>query len=353
MSESFTDQGKIAIVLPVFNVESYLSECLQSILAQTYRNFVLIAVDDGSTDASGRLLEEAARLDSRIKVLHKPNGGVSSARNRALDEIINFKDIAFLCFIDADDRISSQYLLLFVQALSQEKADYAVCSYQCFNRLGVSSVSGSVPTSQILDQEGIVSQFFCISLKTCFAVKANSTTSLFLNNRFFRYEAIKGLRFNESLKACEDQDFLIRAIPNLKKGVVVPQTLFFYRRRISSLSNQASVKGYDLQVYEDFYARRNTFGRAIRMGIQAEYLAKLTQNLFTILASGTDLITQRKAYTHCLEVLRGSFDFPFEPSMKRKALLIKSGFFFTKIWAQGRNFSKRLRNRYRDWRFFP
>jgi glycosyltransferase involved in cell wall biosynthesis len=353
MSEAIINRGKVAIVLPVFNVQNYLSECLHSILAQTYRNFVLISVDDGSTDASGQLLESAANLDSRIRVLRKPNGGVSSARNLALNEINKLKDIVFICFIDGDDRVAPQYLANFVEALSQKNADYAVCSYQCFNRLGINSVNGDIPAPHTLDQNGIASQFFCISFETGMAIKADSTTSLFLNNRFFRYEAVKELRFNESLKACEDQDFLIRAIPKLKKGVILPQTLFFYRRRISSLSNQASVKGYDLQVYEDFYAHRNSFSRTIRMGVQAEYLVKLTQHLFTTLASGCDRMTQRQTYAHCLDVLRGNFEFPINPSMKRKVLLIKSGFLFTKLWAQGRNFSKRLRNRYRDLRFFP
>jgi glycosyltransferase involved in cell wall biosynthesis len=353
MRKIFTDQGTVAIVLPVFNVESYISECLLSILSQTYKNFVLIAVDDGSTDASGHILDEAAELDARIKVLHKPNGGVSSARNRALDEIIALPNITFICFVDADDRVSPQYLSLFVSALAQENADYAVCSYQCFNRLGISPVSGRVPDPHILDQKGIAAQFFCISLESGASTNADSTTSLFLNNRFFRYQAVKGIRFNESLKACEDQDFLIRAIPNLKKGVVLPQSLFFYRRRISSLSNQAEVKGYDLLVYEDFYAHRTNFCPVIRMGLQSEYLVKLTQHLFTTLASGCDQGTQRIVYDHCLEVLRGNFEFPLNPSTKRKIQLIRSGFLITKLWALGRNFFKRLRNRYRDLRFFP
>jgi glycosyltransferase involved in cell wall biosynthesis len=353
MSEPFIDHGKVAIVLPVFNVERYVSECLQAILAQTYQNFVVIAVDDGSTDSSGKLLDQASRQDTRVKVLHKPNGGVSSARNCALDEISRLEDISFICFIDADDKVSSNYLSLFVQALSKEHADYAVCSFQCFNRLGTSPVSGSVPPFQIIDQEGIVSQFFSISPETGVAAKSDSTTSLFLNNRFFRYEALNGLRFNESLKACEDQDFLIRVIPHLTRGVILPQTLFFYRRRISSLSNQASVKGYDLQVYEDFYAHRHDYGRSIRMGIQAEYLLKLTQHLFTVLASEEERNVQHSAYLHCLEVLHGPFEFPLSPSMKKKAFLIRSGFSMTKLWAHARNLSKRLRNRYRDLKFFP
>lgn len=353
MNESMTEQGKVAIVLPVFNVENYISECLHSILNQTYRNFTVIAVDDGSEDRSGELLDEAARMDSRIKVIHQANRGVSAARNCALDAAAKLADIEFVCFIDSDDRISPDYLQRFAEALCKHDADYAVCSFQSFTRIGLSSASGTAPDCRILSSDEIASQFFCISLESGTETRPDSASSLFLNNRCFRYEAVKDLRFRESLKACEDQDFLIRAIPRLKKGVVVPQTLFFYRRRLSSLSNQASVKGDDLRVYEDLYSQRDQFSRAVRMGIQAEYLIKLTQHLFTLLASDADRRKQTDAYRHCLDVLKGTFEFPFSSSMKRKTALIKSSFLCTKLWAKARELSKQLRNRSRDLKFFP
>ena len=353
MNDPMTEQGKFAIVLPVFNVENYITECLHSILEQTYRNFAVVAVDDGSEDRSGDLLDEVARIDSRIQVIHQMNGGVSAARNCALNAVAKLKDVEFVCFIDADDRISPDYLARFSEALTKHAADYAVCSFQCFTRIGLSPAAGKIPDSRILSPDEIAAQFFNISLDTGTEIRPDSTSSLFLNNRCFHYEAVKGLRFRESLKACEDQDFLIRAIPKLKKGVVVPQTLFFYRRRLSSLSNQASVKGDDLRVYEVLYSQRDEFSRVIRMGIQAEYLIKLTQHLFTLLASDRDWRKQMDAYSHCLDVLKGTFEFPFSSSMKRKAAFIQSSFLFTKLWAKAREMSKQLRNRSRDLKFFP
>ena len=86
----FFDQqrtAKVAVVLPVYNTARYLRECLDSILAQSYKNFVVFAVDDGSTDTSGQILNEYTAKDQRIVTFHKKNGGVSSARNVALDAI--------------------------------------------------------------------------------------------------------------------------------------------------------------------------------------------------------------------------------------------------------------------------
>lgn len=81
-----TENRKLSIIVPVYNVEKWLSLCIESILKQTFKNWELILVDDGSPDKSGAICDEYAAKDSRIKVIHKANGGVNTARNRGLDE---------------------------------------------------------------------------------------------------------------------------------------------------------------------------------------------------------------------------------------------------------------------------
>lgn len=100
---------KVAIVLPVYNVASYLRECLDSILAQEYKNFIVIAVNDGSTDGSQEILELYAKKDSRIIVLDQENSGISSVRNRALELIEAMKDIDYVSFIDSDDTVDVRF----------------------------------------------------------------------------------------------------------------------------------------------------------------------------------------------------------------------------------------------------
>ena len=117
------DGKLISVIVPVYNVEKYIRECLDSILAQTYRCFELIIVDDGSTDNSGKICDEYIEADERVKVFHKENGGLSSARNKGLDEANG----EFICFIDSDDTIRMDYLEKLFGAISANDADMAFC----------------------------------------------------------------------------------------------------------------------------------------------------------------------------------------------------------------------------------
>lgn len=100
------DNPKISVIVPVYNVEQYLPRCIDSILAQTFTNFELLLIDDGSTDNSGKVCDEYARKDSRIRVFHKKNGGVSSARNAGLDNAHG----EWVAFVDSDDTLDADFL---------------------------------------------------------------------------------------------------------------------------------------------------------------------------------------------------------------------------------------------------
>ncbi len=99
----------ISVIVPVYNAESTLQRCVDSILAQTFEDFELILINDGSKDQSGDICDEYAAKDSRVKVIHKPNGGVSSARNAGL----RIAHGEYIAFIDSDDYIDNDYLLGF------------------------------------------------------------------------------------------------------------------------------------------------------------------------------------------------------------------------------------------------
>lgn len=109
----------ISVIIPVYNTENYLSPCLESIIRQTYKNLEIIVVDDGSTDKSGVIADEFSLNDTRIKVIHKPNGGVSSARNTGID-IANGKWIGF---VDSDDTIEENYFETLINNALKNNAD--------------------------------------------------------------------------------------------------------------------------------------------------------------------------------------------------------------------------------------
>ena len=129
--------AEVAVVFPVYNTARYLRECLDSILTQSYKNFVVFAVDDGSTDTSGQILDEYAAKDQRIVTFHKKNGGVSSARNVALDAIENEGSFDYIAFVDSDDLVNENFFELYVTHLSANSADYAVCGWEPFDKKGL------------------------------------------------------------------------------------------------------------------------------------------------------------------------------------------------------------------------
>lgn len=118
------DMDKVSIIVPVYNVESYLVKCIESILGQTYKNFEVIIVDDGSRDNSGLLGDQLSREDDRIHVIHKKNGGLSSARNEGLKNARG----KWIMFVDSDDYLSIDCLNSLVFAAKDTESQISVCN---------------------------------------------------------------------------------------------------------------------------------------------------------------------------------------------------------------------------------
>lgn len=112
----------VSVVIPVYNVEEYLLRCVQSVLTQTYDNYEVILVDDGSTDNSGKMCDEFARLDNRVRAFYKTNGGLSDARNFGTDKSKG----EYVIFVDSDDYVSDEYIDYLVQLRKMYDADIAV-----------------------------------------------------------------------------------------------------------------------------------------------------------------------------------------------------------------------------------
>lgn len=124
----------ISIIVPIYNVEAYLAKCVDSILTQTYTNLEIILVNDGSSDCCGKLCDEYAKQDKRIKVIHKENGGQSDARNVAIDIATG----EFISFIDSDDYVTDNYIMTLYSLIEKYKCKVSVASYTTF-------VEGSTP----------------------------------------------------------------------------------------------------------------------------------------------------------------------------------------------------------------
>lgn len=117
--------SKISIIIPVYNTEKYIDECLSSCINQTYKDYEIILVDDGSNDNSGVICDAWSKKDDRIKVFHYENAGAATARNRGIDRATG----DYVCFIDSDDRIANNYLEYLYSLISNHTADIAVCGH--------------------------------------------------------------------------------------------------------------------------------------------------------------------------------------------------------------------------------
>ena len=126
------DCGLISVIIPVYNVEEYLNQCVESVLAQTYKNYEIILVDDGSVDASPKICDEYAKQFENISVFHKENGGASSARN------VGIKNASgkYIFFLDSDDWIENNTFELLINSAVSEKADLVFCEAQAVDDNG-------------------------------------------------------------------------------------------------------------------------------------------------------------------------------------------------------------------------
>lgn len=246
---------KIAVVLPVYNTESYLRECLDALQKQTHDNFIVFAVDDGSVDRSGIILDEYAKRDPRFWVFHKENGGVSSARNFALEQIERDGSFHLVAFCDSDDVVAPDFLRFYAYGVATFQAQFVMIGYVSFDREGVvRKRRESHPPIQLSGDE---------ILKFCFGLHPKSGTSpamaYFLNNVSFCSYLIQGLRFQEDRSIGEDADFRFRALLRSKNGVVLSDEGYNYRIRKSSLSNSISLLFLfsQLELYIDWLERRD------------------------------------------------------------------------------------------------
>lgn len=207
----------ISVIIPVYKVEAYLDECLRSVLGQTYPHLEIILVDDGSPDRCGAMCDAWAAKDSRIKVIHKKNGGLSDARNTGLD--IATGD--YISFVDSDDWIEPQFCETLLAALQKEGADVCACSIRsCFpdraELWGCPSYAVTTPVETLA----------MLYRDTAYPVSAW--------NKLYRRELWDGLRFPVG-KLCEDAFTTYLLVHRARKIVQLPQALYGYRIRPDSI----------------------------------------------------------------------------------------------------------------------
>lgn len=211
-----TKSPKISVIVPVYNVKKYLSRCIDSILAQTFTDFELLLIDDGSKDNSGKICDEYAKKDNRIRVFHKENGGVSSARNVGLDNAGG----EWITFVDSDDCLNMEFLSELIK-------------YDNYDHI----IGGNIMFSERNINRGINKEVI-IDLKSIEAARLDFGTDI-NSSIFFCYPWGKlyktaiiesnNIRFNIQMFLGEDLCFVLEYLSFCDNAIVVPYNNYLYR----------------------------------------------------------------------------------------------------------------------------
>ncbi len=220
----------IAVIVPVYNLESYISECLESLLKQTYPHWVAYVIDDGSTDESSQIVDECAAKDCRFKVFHKLNGGLSSARNLALEKIgLALQDYSVVAFLDGDDWLDTHAYSDLLPKMLSEKSDILFFGFK-------HAFPDRVSERKFVHLEGRVSRRDFVEAVFSYGDWSGKNGSWgVVWNKFFRIEVIDGLRFIEDKTVNEDELFCVQASLKAKNFCFVNRSYCFYRQREGSL----------------------------------------------------------------------------------------------------------------------
>ena len=228
----------ITVIIPVYNVEKYLDKCVKSVINQTYKNLEIILVDDGSKDNSGKMCDEFAKLDNRIKVIHKQNGGLSDARNAALKEA-NGK---YIGFVDSDDYIENDMYEVLYNTIKNNNADISIVSfYEMYKDklIGVRD-SGKLEIFNKLE-----------ALKE---LLIDTRIQSYAWNKLFKRELFSDLKFPTG-KNFEDIATTLLLFEKCDKIVLFEKPKYYYLRRDDSIVGVRNSKTYTdyLEVIYDKY----------------------------------------------------------------------------------------------------
>lgn len=230
---------ELSIVVPVYNVEDYIHECIQSILSQTFKDFELILVNDGSTDRSGAICDEHAEKDQRIRVIHKENGGQSSARNRGIDAAKG----NYIGFIDSDDWIEPEMYEILYTRLVENDADISACNMMQY-------------------EKGETKHLYCHKTDDVSYDRDSAMDELYLNerltfspcNKLYKKALFEGIRFKEGY-ILEDMDFSYRMMHQAGKIYYTGQALYNYRYNEKSTMR----KIFSKKRLDEFEVRKNMY----------------------------------------------------------------------------------------------
>ena len=268
--------AEVSIIVPVYQVEKYIRQCVDSILAQTFTDFELILVDDGSKDKSGEICDEYAGMDERVKVIHKENGGLSDARNRGMDHAAG----KYFMFVDSDDYIAPTMVERLYTRIICENADIAACNFLfTFDNAREKNFSTEIK-EEVLNGSDI---FYYRKNERNYGIWTVAW------NKLYKRETFGNVRFRFG-KYHEDEFWANDIYQMDIKVVTIPECLYYYRQRDNSIMGKKSI-ARDFDIIEAFQERIYVY---LEQKNYAEQAYKVLVFSLEYLEKSKRLITNRK-----------------------------------------------------------
>ncbi len=228
------ESKKISVIVPVYKVEKYLARCLDSILGQTHKDLEVILVDDGSPDNSGSICDEYAKKDARVRVIHKPNGGVSSARNAGID----IAEGDFLTFVDSDDTIEEDMYAHMLRVANETESDIVECNYR--EIVTDEEKKNSPPDT---DEVFLYTNKEMLRNILVSADKDKGKVTVIVCDKLFKRELFDGIRFCEECIMAEDNEITTRMSYRAKRIAKVEHVYYnYYQNEGSCINSPYTVK---------------------------------------------------------------------------------------------------------------
>lgn len=225
--------AQISVIMPIYNAKSFIEATIQDLLSQTYKDLEIVAVDDGSTDGTGDVLDALAKKNSQIKVIHKKNGGAPSARNVGLE---NAKG-DYVGFLDSDDRVDPEMYEYMMDAAQKTNADIVACGFIQEFSDQINIIKHHDGNAELTVYEG---SHDCLdSIEEC----ANSIAT-YTWNKIIKKDLIGSLRFCEDMRITDDLIFVYHLCENANKVCKVNIPFYHYRYVLSSLTKASKAKVY-------------------------------------------------------------------------------------------------------------
>ncbi|MDD9148995.1 MULTISPECIES: glycosyltransferase family 2 protein [unclassified Sporolactobacillus] len=219
----------ISVVVPVFNVEKYLPRCIESIIRQSYKDLEILLVDDGSSDGSGRICDQYGKIDKRIKVIHKKNGGLSDARNVGIDLARG----NYIGFVDSDDYIHEDMYLSLYDTIRLNGCDIAEVGYQTFFH-----------DDDIKDPDDYSRVILYTKQQAVIGAIVNHQCQTYVWNKLYKKELWNKVRFPKG-KLFEDEFTTYKIFNRSAKVAVLNKKMYYYFQREKSIAHTFSIKTLD------------------------------------------------------------------------------------------------------------